>query len=342
MSIMQGDKKVANVYNINNISYSVPIGCIIPFSGSTIPVGFLLCDGSEVSKTNYADLYVVIGNKFGTATDTTKFKLPDLRDKFIQGANGNLGASKDAGLPNVTGQVGYLKAIDDGNYNESISLRDGCFKNSKNMTTTPPAQSVRNSTQDTTNRTGTIVFDASKSNSIYGNSDTVQPPAVCLHYIIKASKVSEVSDQSSDIIDDTANTTDKTWSAKKISESIPTTLPANGGNADTVNEHTVEDNVPAGIFASLPFKWELIGTSTPETGDTSTNTFKQTMSGGNPFCVYHSSGIFCFGNGVPANRGKLYGMTSGAVASVTYTSAGLLTVEVGSGTAYIYEMEGIG
>ena len=95
-------------------------------------------------------------------------------------------------------------------------------------------------------------------------------------------------------------------------------------------------------FAMLPFKWKLIGTSTPETGATSSNTFNQTMSGGNPFCVYHSSGIFCFGNGIPANRGKLYGMTSGAVASVTYTTAGLLTVEVGSGTAYIYEMEGIG
>lgn len=65
------------------------------------------------------------------------------------------------------------------------------------------------------------------------------------------------------------------------------------------------------------------------------------MSSGNPFCVYHSSGVFCFGNGVPANRGKLYGMTSEVVASVTYTTAELLTVQVDSGTAYIYEMKTI-
>lgn len=327
MSIYQGDQKVANNITIENTSYSVPIGTIISYASTTLPVGFLLCDGSEISKTDYADLYAVVGNKFGTATDTTKFKLPDLRDKFIQGANSNLGASKDAGLPNITGS--FVPGSVPGTHAQYCT---GAFRGISGTGKTV-CSLVNKNAEDYG-----FDFNASKSNSIYGNSDTVQPPAVCLHYIIKASKV---SDQSSDIIDDTANTTDKTWSAKKISESIPTTLPANGGNADTVNEHTVEDNVPAGIFVSLPFKWELIGTSTPETGDTSTNTFKQTMSGGNPFCVYHSSGIFCFGNGIPANRGKLYGMTSGAVASVTYTSAGLLTVQVGSGTAYIYEMETI-
>lgn len=328
MSIYQGDQKVANSITIENASYSVPIGTIISYASTTLPVGFLLCDGSEISKTDYADLYTVIGNKFGTATDTTKFKLPDLRDKFIQGANGNLGASKDAGLPNVTGSFtayDYIYGNVSGSFTRTISNKDS-GSNIINPTDAPFTD---------------FNFNANQSNSIYGNSDTVQPPAVCLHYIIKASKVSEVSDQSSDIIDDTANTTDKTWSAKKISESIPTTLPANGGNADTVNEHTVEDDVPAGIFAMLPFQWELIGTSTPETGDTSTNTFSQIITGGNPFCVYHASGLFCFGNGIPANRGKLYGMTSGYVASVAYTEQGLLTVTVGQGKAYIYQMKQI-
>ena len=326
MPIMQGDKKVANVYNIINNSYSVPIGTIISYASTTLPIGFLLCDGSEISKTDYADLYAVIGNKFGTATDTTKFKLPDLRDKFIQGSNGNLGITKEAGLPNITGEVGYIKSIREGSYWQGINLNTGVFKSSQQTVHTSPTATTAAESTSNSQPPSTIVFKASDSNSIYGNSDTVQPPAVCLHYIIKASKV---SDQSSDIIDDTANTTDKTWSAKKINESIPTTLPANGGNADTVNEHTVEDDVPAGIFASLPFQWELIGTSSPETSDTSTNTFSQIITGGNPFCVYHASGIFCFGNGIPANRGKLYGMTSGYVATVTYTEQGLLTVETG-------------
>lgn len=218
MAIYQGNKKIATSVQMN---YSTaPVGTILSFAGSKVPNGFLICDGSEVSKITYADLFLTIGDTYGTATDTTKFKLPDLRDKFVQGANDNLGTSKDAGLPNVTGQVGYLKAIDDGNYNESINLREGCFKNSKNMTTTPPAQSVRNSTQDTTNRTGTIVFDASKSNAIYGNSDTVQPPSICLTFIIKALKVSDkYAEEVGALIDDSSTAaTNKVYSVNKIME----------------------------------------------------------------------------------------------------------------------------
>lgn len=218
MAIYQGNKKIATSVQMN---YSTtPVGTILSFAGSKVPNGFLICDGSEVSKTTYADLYKVVGDLYGESGSEETFLLPDLRDKFVQGANGNLGTSKDAGLPNVTGQVGYLKAIDDGNYNESISLREGCFKNSKNMTTTPPAQSVRNSTQDSTNRTGTIVFDASKSNAIYGNSDTVQPPSVCLTFIIKALKVSDkYAEEVGALIDDsTTAATDKVYSVNKIIE----------------------------------------------------------------------------------------------------------------------------
>lgn len=327
MSIYQGDQKVANNITIENTSYSVPIGTIISYASTTLPTGFLLCDGSEISKTDYADLYAAIGNKFGTATDTTKFKLPDLREAVPVGVGQNT-------TQTITNHDVYtLGQFKDDNVRTLVYA-----DNNKDFP-------IIVKTNDTSHEkhSGMIVSTESAGNEpsfLVGTSSSgsTHSKQLGLHYIIKASKV---SDQSSDIIDDTANTTNKTWSAKKISESIPTTLPANGGNADTVNEHTVEDNVPAGIFAMLPFQWELIGTSTPETGDTSTNTFSQTITGGNPFCVYHASGLFCFGNGIPANRGKLYGMTSGYVASVTYTEQGLLTVTVGQGKAYIYQMKQI-
>lgn len=206
MSIYQGDQKVANVYNINNNSYSMPIGCIIPFSGNTIPIGFLLCDGSEVSKTTYADLYKVIGNIYGTATDTTKFKLPDLRDRFVQGANGNLGTSKDAGLPNITG-----KFYQDRNATSGIS---GVF--------TYETGNHVNLANDKPTNSGFVVFNASKSNPIYGNSNTVQPPSVCLTFIIKAEKISDqyAAEVSALIDDSVTDATNKTWSAKKINNAI--------------------------------------------------------------------------------------------------------------------------
>lgn len=210
MPIMQGDKKVANVYNINNNSYSVPIGCIIPFSGSTIPVGFLLCDGSEVSKIDYADLYAIIADTYGTATDTSKFKLPDLRDRFVQGANGNLGTTKEAGLPNITG-----KFYHDTNAKTGLS---GAF--------TYESTGRQNLANDTPTNSGLITFDASKSNAIYGNSDTVQPPSVCLNFVIKAEKISDqYADAVGALIDDSSVSADKVWSSEKVSNStIPYVL----------------------------------------------------------------------------------------------------------------------
>mgnify|MGYP004552329943 CR=1 FL=1 len=223
MPIMQGDKKVANVYNINNNSYSVPIGCIIPFSGSTIPVGFLLCDGSEVSKTDYADLYAVIADLYGTCTDTTKFKLPDPRDKFVQGANGNLGTSKTAGLPNITG-----KFYHDTNAKAGLS---GAF--------TYEGTGRQNLMNDSPTNSGLITFDASKSNPIYGNSDTVQPPSICLTFIIKAEKVSDqYAAEVGALIDDSSTATNKVWSSQKVSNNcVP--MKAFDLNADIdLNDYT--------------------------------------------------------------------------------------------------------
>jgi len=62
-----------------------PIGAISPFGGSAVPNGYLLCDGAEVLKTAYAELYAVIGDAFGTASASTKFVLPDLREATTKG-----------------------------------------------------------------------------------------------------------------------------------------------------------------------------------------------------------------------------------------------------------------
>lgn len=204
MPIMQGNKKVANVYNINNNSYAVPIGCIIPFGGSTIPVGFLLCDGQAVSKTKYAELYKIVGNLYGESGSEDTFLLPDLRDKFVQGANGNLGTSKDAGLPNITGEF-----YQDTNANDTVS---GAFiyKFGERL----------NLANSQTATSGAVAFDASKSNPIYGNSNTVQPPSVCLTFIIKAEKISDqYADTVSALIDDTSVSANKVWSSEKVNNS---------------------------------------------------------------------------------------------------------------------------
>lgn len=70
-------------------SNDIPKGTIQALGSSGTPEGWLLCDGSSVSRTTYANLFATIGTAFGSASGTT-FNLPDLRGRFLRGwANGN-------------------------------------------------------------------------------------------------------------------------------------------------------------------------------------------------------------------------------------------------------------
>ncbi|MBQ3785019.1 MAG: tail fiber protein [Alphaproteobacteria bacterium] len=63
----------------------VPPGIIVPFAGSVIPAGFLLCDGSAVSRTDYADLFNAIGTTYGDGDGSTTFNLPNKPEFYEQG-----------------------------------------------------------------------------------------------------------------------------------------------------------------------------------------------------------------------------------------------------------------
>ncbi len=64
----------------------VPSGVIWAFGGVSAPTGFLLCDGSAVSRTGYAALYAAIGTAYGVGDGSTTFTLPDMRGRAPIGA----------------------------------------------------------------------------------------------------------------------------------------------------------------------------------------------------------------------------------------------------------------
>jgi microcystin-dependent protein len=72
----------------------VPIGTIFEYAGSVTPAGFLICDGSEISRTTYASLFNVIGTAFGAGNGFTTFNLPDKR--------GRVGVGVDASVSRIT------------------------------------------------------------------------------------------------------------------------------------------------------------------------------------------------------------------------------------------------
>jgi microcystin-dependent protein len=74
---------------ISRQTSSIPPGTVMPYAASTPPSGWLTCDGSNVSKTTYADLFAVIGTLYGPG-DENNFTLPDLRGRMVVGKGTHL------------------------------------------------------------------------------------------------------------------------------------------------------------------------------------------------------------------------------------------------------------
>ncbi len=82
-----GLKKVTKQAFLSNVA-TVPIGAIMPFAGTTLPDGYLLCDGSEIAIGTYSSLFSVIGYTYKNAAfliGNNTFALPDLRGRFPLG-----------------------------------------------------------------------------------------------------------------------------------------------------------------------------------------------------------------------------------------------------------------
>lgn len=65
------------------LSSLVPVGAILPYGGTSAPSGFLMCDGSAVSRTTYANLFAIIGISYGSGDGVNTFNLPDYRDRTV-------------------------------------------------------------------------------------------------------------------------------------------------------------------------------------------------------------------------------------------------------------------
>lgn len=149
---------------------SNPVGTVIAYMGTTVPDGYLLMDGREVSKETYADLYAVVGDTMGTATDSTKFVIANMTDgRYLMGST-VAGASVEAGMCNATGT---FEANRFGTTNSGVFTITNSWGNGKHQSGGGCYGSV-------------FSLDLSRANSIYGKSDTVTPLSLrcmfCIRY----------------------------------------------------------------------------------------------------------------------------------------------------------------
>ena len=62
-----------------------PIGCILAYAGAAAPTGWVFCDGSAISRVDYATLFTAISTSFGVGDGSTTFNVPDLRGRVPVG-----------------------------------------------------------------------------------------------------------------------------------------------------------------------------------------------------------------------------------------------------------------
>ena len=73
------DRKELRIHDGSTVGgkvVSAPTGAVMAFAGSSAPEGWLVCDGSAISRTTYADLFAVIGTTYGDGDGNTTFNLP--------------------------------------------------------------------------------------------------------------------------------------------------------------------------------------------------------------------------------------------------------------------------
>ena len=114
-----------------NMPSSLPTGAYILYSSNTsIPEGYLRCDGSALDKTAYAALFAVIGYTYGRSGD--KFLLPNFSDgKFMRATGGNataLGTAQRDAIRNITGKFGGEPGVSSASHPVGFSTLTGAFK----------------------------------------------------------------------------------------------------------------------------------------------------------------------------------------------------------------------
>lgn len=166
------------VTRYNDLPYiggNLPTGSVIPFAGTTLPEDdWLLCNGQAVSRTDYAELFSVIGTKYGNGDGHSTFNIPNLNNIFIEATSDSSKVSTklDPALPNITG---WLQATAQGGW--SYGHSGGAI-----------TETIIGS-GDEGGKGGeykTYTLNASLASSIYKDGcTTVQPPAIMMYYIIK-------------------------------------------------------------------------------------------------------------------------------------------------------------
>jgi microcystin-dependent protein len=157
-----------------------PSGVMTMYCGNTAPRGWLICDGSTVSRTQFANLFAVIGANFGTGDGSTTFNLPDMRGRVPVGQD--LGSAR-LNSYNVLGQGAgeqyhTLTAGEIPPHQHGIRAEYGT---NASLVSAPPGQY----NQLTTNGAYSFRYEYTQADGGGGAGHNIMQPYQVFNYIIK-------------------------------------------------------------------------------------------------------------------------------------------------------------
>ena len=143
----------------NEVAPLIPVGSIIVWPETTAPTGWVIADGSAISRTLNAGLFALIGTDYGTGDGSTTFNVPDFKDRVALGKGTNNGT--------VAAAQGSMAA--------SSKLTTDSGTAALTVATTSVAQSAKDSS------TVTVATGVTAG----GHTHTATVPSLCINYIIK-------------------------------------------------------------------------------------------------------------------------------------------------------------
>lgn len=177
----------------------VPAGTILCFGAAAAPDGYLLCDGSAVSRTTYAGLFAVLSTTYGVGDGASTFNLPDLRGKaaFGKAAAGTFNALANTGGSETSALAAHTHDFDDngcaacypicsGSPNATYTLyanRNTTLTFTSDYTTATHAGAASSGSISTT--VGSKLVGKTGAISAGASSITVTNPYLVVNYIIK-------------------------------------------------------------------------------------------------------------------------------------------------------------
>lgn len=168
----------------SGIGTSIPSGVIMPFGGTVVPQGWLLCDGTTVSRSSFRDLFNVIGTAYGEGDGASTFHVPDLRGAFIRGVDNPTGSSAALRDPDAGSRTVLNTG---GNSGDAVGSYQGdAIQNHYHQVTNAGTNATQSGADNWVGGPNVFSHTLNSSNPLGASTSTeTRPRNVAVNYIIK-------------------------------------------------------------------------------------------------------------------------------------------------------------